>query len=251
MTGDTKFKFYIDAYSPEDMPMAKLAQYMADFAELLGKDHAVHFLTLERGSTTIVSRVEREDVPKVTGRLLEIRSGSASKETLKLVAEIDNRLANDNAIGRILEEGRDGSTAELIAFAGRNRPKPAVYGPFTQEGHLDGILISVGGKDETVPVRLLNGETIYSNCDTTRTIARDLGHHLFEPVRVHGAGRWRREADGQWTLIRFRIHGFIVLDKGTLRDAVAALRAVPGSRWDELDEPLAELRKIQGKDDLH
>src|SRR3954465_5968026 len=90
MTEDRKFRFYIDAYSPQDIPMAKLAQYMADFAELLGKDHAVHFLTLEEGSTTIVSRVEREDAPKVTGRLMEIRNGSAAKETLRLVAEIDN-----------------------------------------------------------------------------------------------------------------------------------------------------------------
>lgn len=250
MTEEKRFKFYIDAYSPRDIPMVKLAEYMADFAELLGKEHAVHFITLEEGSTTIVSSVEREDVPKVTNRLLDIRHGNAPKEVLKFVAEIDNRLANDNAIGRILAEGIDG-TAELIAFAGRNRPKPMVYGPFTQEGHLDGVLISVGGKDETVPVRLQNGETIYTNCDTTRAIARDLAHHLFEPVRIHGTGRWRREADSQWCLTRFRIHRFEVLDKGSLRDAVASLRAVPGSGWEEIDDPLAELRDIQGKDELH
>ena len=32
--------------------MAKLAQYMADFAELLGKEHAVHFVDLEEGRLT-------------------------------------------------------------------------------------------------------------------------------------------------------------------------------------------------------
>jgi hypothetical protein len=32
MTDDKKLVFYIDAYSPETIPMAKLAEYMADFA---------------------------------------------------------------------------------------------------------------------------------------------------------------------------------------------------------------------------
>jgi hypothetical protein len=32
--------------------MAKLAQYMADFAALLGKEHAVHFDHLEGGSVS-------------------------------------------------------------------------------------------------------------------------------------------------------------------------------------------------------
>src|SRR3954469_20432966 len=86
MTEDRKFRFYIDAYSPKDIPMAKLAQYMADFAELLGKEHAVRFLALEGGSTTIVSSVVREDVPKVTERLRDIRQGSASRDVLRLVS---------------------------------------------------------------------------------------------------------------------------------------------------------------------
>src|ERR1700757_4613496 len=104
MDDDKKLSFYIDAYSPETIPMAKLAQYMADFAALLGKEHPVHFASLEGGSTKIVSRVDFEDMPKVTNRLTEIRNGTAPKELVRLVAEIDDRLANDNAIGRILFE---------------------------------------------------------------------------------------------------------------------------------------------------
>src|ERR1700722_6324550 len=142
MDDDKKLIFYIDAYSPETIPMAKLAEYMADFAALLGKEHAVHFDHLEKGSTKIVSRVEFEDVPKVRTRLTEIRNGTAPKELARLVAEIDDRLANDNAIGRVLFEERElGATAELLAFPGRDRPKAQSYGPFNQEGHLDGVLI--------------------------------------------------------------------------------------------------------------
>jgi hypothetical protein len=269
MTDDHKKRmiFYIDAYSPETIPMAKLAEYMTDFAELLGKEHAVHFEAVEPGSTQIVSRVEFEDVPKVRARLTEMHNGAAPKELVRLMAQIDHRLANDNATGRILfvENERAGTAfpqspvavsvaaaVELLAFPGRDRPKIPSYGPFTQEGHLDGVLIALGGKDETISIRLQNGEITYSHCDTTRTIARELAKHMFEPVRIHGTGRWVREADGAWTLIRFRIHRFEPLSGDSLRETVAALRAVPGSEWNDFKDPLAELDDLRrDKDELH
>jgi hypothetical protein len=250
---DKQLIFHIDAYSPETIPMAKLAEYMTDFAALLGKENAVHFDHLEPGSTKIVSRVEFEDVPKVRNRLTEARNGTASKDLARIVAQIDARLANDNATGRILfAEAERGVTAELLAFPGRDRPKVQSYGPFNQEGHLDGVLFSIVGRDETVSVRLQNGETTYTGCETTRSIARELGKHMFEPIRVHGTGRWVRETDGHWNLIRFRIHRFDTLGTDSLRETVAALRAVPGSGWKDIDDPLAELDDIRrDKDELH
>ena len=122
--------FYIDAYSPETIPMAKLAEYMTEFAELLGKQHAVHFETVEAGSTQIVSRVEFEDVPKVKARLTEMRNGAAPKELVQLMAQIDNHLANDNAIGRILFVEEEHGGSELGAGRQRNYWRsPAVTVP--------------------------------------------------------------------------------------------------------------------------
>ena len=254
MNDDKRLIFYIDAYSPETITLAKLADYMADFAALLGRDNAVHFAGLEKGSTKLAARVEFEDLPKVTTRLHDIRRGNPPKDAVRLFAQIDTRLANDNAIGRIFIENGDGgdNLTELLAFPGRDRPKSQSYGPFTQEGSLDGLLISVGGKDDTIPLRLQNGDSTYSNCDTTRAIARELGKHLFEPVRVHGTGIWLRERDGTWTLSRFRVHRFDVLAKDSLRESVGALRAVRGSGWKDISDPLAELDDLRrDRDGLH
>jgi hypothetical protein len=254
MNDDKRLIFHIDAYSPATIPMAKLAEYMADFAALLGKENAVHFAGVDAGSTQLLALVEFEDVPKVTARLQDIRRGNPPRDALKIFEQIDKRLANDNATGRILVEGGEGvSPAELLAFPGRNRPKAQSYGPFTQDGNLDGILIAVGGKDDTVPLRLQNGETTYANCGTTRAMARDLGRHLFEPVRVYGTGRWLRETGDTWTLIRFRALRFEVLEKDSLRDTVAALRAVRGSAWKNMADPLAELADLRrdGDDELY
>ncbi len=253
MSDDKRLIFHIDAYSPETIPMAKLAAYMADYAALLGKENAVHFAGLQTGSTQIAARVEFEDVPKVMGRLSDIRQGNPPKDVARLFTQIDIQLANDNAMGRIYVEGEEGAApTELLVFPGRERPKAQSYGPFNQEGSLDGILISIGGKDETISLRLQNGETIYSNCETTRALARELAKHLFEPIRIHGTGRWMREADGQWTLRTFRMHRFEVLGRNSLRDTVTALRSVRGSGWNQVADPLAELDDLRrDKDEMH
>jgi hypothetical protein len=244
MSDDGQVVFYIDAYSPKTIPMAKLAEYLGDFAELLGKEHAVHFARLESGSTKIVADVGHEDLPKVTARLSTIRHGDAPRDLNRLVQRIDRRLANDNAAGRVvLRNDTMEGMGELLVFPGRNRQKLPSYGPFNQEGHLDGVLISVGGRDETISVQLQNGEVRYTHCETSRTIARELGKHMFEPIRIYGSGRWLREAEGEWTLVRFRIHRFDVLGSDSLQETVAALRAVPGSGWRDIDDPLGELEK--------
>jgi hypothetical protein len=250
MTVDPKLKLHIDAYSPETIPMARLAEYLADLAALFGAQHRVFFEGLERGSLGIVSRVAREDAPKVAARLRDIGRGNHDSETAKLFARIDDRLACDNAVGSIVELDEHGNaTAQILTFRGRSRPNRPSHGPFTQNGHLDGVLIAVGGRDETVHLRLQSGDTVYSNLDTTRMMARELGRHLFEPVRVQGAGRWLRNADGRWTLLRFRVRSYVLLDAGSLRDAVASLRAVAGSGWREIDDPLAELDDLRRDDD--
>jgi len=255
MNDDKKLTFYIDAYSPETIPMAKLAEYLTDFAALLGRENAVHFLGLETGSTRLAARVEFEDVPKVRARLQEIlrehprripRRMTAPRDAARVFAQIDDRLANDNATGRIFVQDSEGAAeAELLSFPGRDRPRAQSYGPFTQDGSLDGVLISVGGKDETVPLRLQNGDVVHANCETTRAIARELGRHLFEPIRVHGSGRWMREGDGTWTLRGCRVHRFDVLGKESLRESVSALRAVRGSGWKDVDSPLSELDDLR------
>ena len=61
----TEYRFKIDAYSPETIPMARLAEYMSDLAVLFGNRENVHFVQLEPGSTTLLQRIEYEAVPKV------------------------------------------------------------------------------------------------------------------------------------------------------------------------------------------
>lgn len=237
------YTLHIDAYSPETIPMARLAEYMQSMAAMLGHEGGVHFDTLAPGSTQLVSRVDHEQVPKVGATLDALARGEGAPETLKAQEAIDRLLADDNATGFLYEDGDRG--AKIIAFPGATRPRPVQYGPIKQEGSLDGILVSVGGADKTVHIRLQQGDLKFSNIDTDRDTARRLGKYLFEPVRVFGTGSWMREEDGTWTLKRFKVESFEALKTDDLRDVLEELRAVEGSEWGRHDDPLNMLRHLR------
>jgi hypothetical protein len=244
------YTLHIDAYSPETIPMARLAEYMQGLAAMLGHDGAVHFDRLKPGSTQLVSRVDHEEVPKVGAVLEALLRGEGAPETVKAQEAIDKLLADDNATGFLYED--DDPRSRIIAFPGASRPRPAQYGPIKQEGSLDGILVSVGGADRTVHIRLQQGDLRFSNIDTDRDTARRLGKYLFEPIRVFGAGSWLREVDGNWTLKRFKVESFEALRTDDIRDVIEDLRGIEGSEWPTQDDALGKLRALRdGGDGPH
>ena len=240
-----RYTLYIKAYTPETIPMARLAQYMQNFAAMLGHDAAVHFDTLKPGSTQLVTKIDHEDVPKVAAHIAQVKRGEGSPEATKAQTEIDRLLAEDNATGFVYED--DDVSAEIIVFPGVTRPRPTTYGPFNQEGTLDGILISVSGADQTVHLQLLNGDIKYTNIDTDRDTARRLAKHMYEPVRIFGTGRWFRDQEGKWILKKFRVDHYNTLKADDLKDAVAQMREIDGSEWKRMEDPIRALEALRDK----
>lgn len=240
------YTLHIGAYTPDTIPMARLAEYMQALADMLGHEGAVHFVGIKDGSTQLVTRVDHEHVPKVDAGLNALMRGEAHPEVIKARQAIDNLLADDNASGYLFED--ENPEENIIAFPGAARPRPLQYGPIKQEGTLDGLLVSVGGTDKTVHIRLQHGDTKYSNIDTDRNLARRLGAHLFEPIRVFGSGSWIREGDGNWTLRRFKVERFEVLRSESLRDAFNDLRSLGGGEWSNLDDAQVRLSQLRDED---
>lgn len=101
MTMPEEYRFWIDAYSPESIPMARLAAYMHKLATLLGQEDRVHFARLEPGSTSVVHRIEREAVPKIRQRVALVATGDGPDDAKKAYRELNDMLRNDNAIGEL------------------------------------------------------------------------------------------------------------------------------------------------------
>jgi hypothetical protein len=234
MPGEEMYELYIDAFTPETVPMARLADYRTDFAELLGHREHVHFGKLKQGSLVVAARVDEIAQRKVEKRVEEVRYGVGPELARKALREIDDKLAEDNAVGRVCR-----GKAKLIEFPGRTRHVEAKLGPVEQAGVLDGEVIQVGGRDETINVHLKAGDQIHF-CVTSKAVARQLAQHIFgSPIRVHGKGTWARMESGAWILKKFEIADFEPLDETPLSSLFEGLRTrlVPpeGGRMNPVD----------------
>lgn len=238
---ECEYRFTIDAFTPETLPMSRLAEYMAGLARLLGEVERVHFVRLDSGSTEMVQRIEPEAVPEVRKRIQSIACDDSPSEVTAAFTGLNRLLATDNATGSLSETDSD----LVIDFPGRGQQKLVTYGALNQQGVLDGELIRIGGRDETVLVHLRDGDVIHI-CNTDRKIARRLGSHLYgRTLRVQGVGRWERDADGTWSLRRFNITEFEILDAASLSEVVGRLRGVEGSGWMNVDDTSAELERLR------
>ena len=234
----SEYRFRIaDSFTPRTLPMERLAEYVAALAKLLGEQDNVHLQSIEPGSAILIAAIDTPAQPKVRERLVAVRDGHGPSDAQKAFVELDEMLQKDNATGTLSNDAGD----VVVPFPGRNRPEPLVYGPFRQDGTIDGQLIRVGGKDETVPVHLRDGAIIHTGLVCTPEIARRIAPHLYGPaLRVHGTGTRFRTGAG-WELRSFRIDDFEVLDDAPLLRIVGNLRKVKGSDWSEVPDPVRVL----------
>lgn len=221
--------------------MARLAEYMRQLAIMLGETSAVHFVRLEPGSTVLIHSVEAEAVPKVAARATAIARRQAPARAMQAYQEINRMLRADN--GKAIY--RETSGAEIIHFPGIEAL--ARFGSITQQCAVDGEIIRIGGTGKDVPVVLRSEDELIGNCYTSRTTAKELALHLFEPVRLLGTGRFAREDRGGWKLDYFKIDSFSALSDEPLSSVITALRAIPGGNWKE--DALEQLRILRHGDE--
>jgi hypothetical protein len=238
----TEYQFRIDAYSPDTMPMGRLAQYMAELATLLGERSHVHFRRLTKGSTILNAKIDREAAPKVHDRVASVRAGDAPVEPTRAFNAMNRLLRDDNAVGVLRDAAPRGI---VVRFPGRELAEEK-FASIRQQGSIDGIVTGIRGKDDTIHITInAEGQQI-SGCETNRAIAKQLGMKLFEPVRLFGRGRWSRDADGVWTLLTFKIESFEALQDVPLTSALAELRSIPTEWGDNAYTELTELRRGPG-----
>lgn len=232
--------FRIEGFTPETLPMSRLAEYLGTLARLLGEKERVHFVEIRPGSACAVARPEPPAAPKVRERMVLAQIGG-DEEIAAHVAALDRMLADDNASGELRESGPAGL---IIRFPGANA-RSAELGPVVEDGSITGELVSVGGRDRTAHAILRDGDTTY-RCEMEKDLAKAMGGFLYgPPLRVAGRGTWRRTREGKWELIRFKAVSFEALEEVTLTDAAARLRAAGGFGLRDDEEAARRLRELR------
>ena len=235
-----EYRFEIDAFTPETIPLSRLSQYLGDLARMMGESANVHLVRVDSGSTIPVIRVDWEAEPKVRERLRAVKINEGPLEARRAFKDINRKLVEDNANGALV----DPDASKVISFPGRDGANQPEYGPISQTSVYQGIPIKVGGESDPVPVHLDDGDAKHIVM-APRRIAKQIAPHLFESIiRVEGKGRWLRNRMGEWEMLAFYVQSFEVLDGGDIRSVVAHLRAVPAD-WKDSDDPIGELALLR------
>jgi hypothetical protein len=237
-------EFSIDIFKPETIPMSRLAEYMGELASLYGSELSVHFKELRSGSAVLKAVVEESAAEAVELRLRLVHDVAAPDDLKKAYQNLNGMLKVDRAVGEI----KHPHGAVILKFPGRDTPVQKTY-RVKEAGVLDGVLIRIGGKDNTVPVWLKDLDGTIHKCEANSEMARELiKEYLSSPIRVTGQGDWLRGEDGAWSLEKFKITGWEQLDEKPIADIVNAARNTKGNGWNELDDPIKEHIQIRGSD---
>lgn len=226
MLDDDRYVFRIDAFTPETIPMARLAAYMAELAAMLGEEDNVHFEKVTKGSAKLAVKVERPAVSKVRDNVNEARMGVRGTKGDRY-RKLNEMLRSDNA-GATLK--LNNSNSNILLFPGRKEPRPPKLGPFTQVFSRDGELVRIGGKDKTAHASIQDADGQTWSFEVSRGLARELAPHLFEGViRLTGNVRATRNDDGEWSYDALKAHQFEELRAETLMEAIGRIRVLPAS----------------------
>lgn len=246
---DREYRFRIDAFTPDTLPMERLAEYMGDLAKILGEPESVHFVRLEPGSAVLVQKIDDAAEPKARARARASKVGEGPAEAVAAYRRLNKRLLTDNAVGTL----DDDQGTNVVLFPGREQAEPVTFGSFTQDGSIDGVIIRLGGVRDPVPVTLETTEQKHVHFLANREMAKTLAQYLFGPeLRVFGTGRWSRDKLGVWTLERFVAGRFEILGNEPLSAVLARLRDVPGSNWPLVQDPWSELQQERSNsDEIH
>lgn len=245
-----RYKFRIkEAYSPATLPLYRLAEYLTQLAALLGEPESVHFVKVEEGSAVLVEDIEHEAYPKVRDRVHRVKRHDGPADAERAYATLNKMLASDNATGELTEDAAPDmpthEPAKVLDFPGRRAFVEVAYGPFNQAGTIQGVIILVGGEQDTVPVHVEDGRVVHI-CRAKRPLAKTLAQFLFgSPIRLVGMGRWMRDEQGQWIMKTFTITDYSPLGDDSLDDVVQTLRAVSKTRATRSANPLRDLEAIR------
>ncbi len=245
-----EFRFVIEGeidgqkITPLTLPLARLAEYLTDLAMLLGHRESVHLVNVAEGGAEPVMYVDADEESRVTHQIQSAARGMAPRDANAAYKRLDDRLREDQAVGNIVNVSKK---AKVLDFPGKTLDLPQEYGPIKEKASIVGKLMRIGGFDETMPVHLKRADDVIFYCDTSALVAEQLAPFLFKNIRVHGQATYSRGKEGAWKLDRFKIQSY---DPDPLNDEsfsviMDKLRAIPGSEWNEVADPLEELRKLR------
>lgn len=230
----------------ETLGMARLAQYMAEFAALLGEDAKPVFAGVVKGSVNLRAR-SRTEFPALTKSRLRHAAFDDDAPGHKSFDKLTSLMLSDGARGDVLDK----SSAKVIDFPSKPpRAKSASREYIVADtGEVRGVVVAVEGIDDTAHIRLQDAATGTTTSVQVRNmdLARRAATYFRGPiVSLSVRGTWRRDEAGSWHPHSLYAEGIEPLEQ---EDALATFNALKkaSTGWsrmsaEQADAACAELR---------
>jgi hypothetical protein len=163
MEARQELRFYMEPYTPETLPLGRLAEYLARLAKVVGDHRAVHLIELQEGSTVFVNRADPEAIPAIYERVAGVKRGDAPRDAMEAYNALNTLLEQDNGTGALLEPGG----AQILDFPDR-RAERLVFSWVEQRGEVDGEVARIGGTGRS-------GSDLAANAGMARRAVATLG----------------------------------------------------------------------------
>lgn len=231
--------FRLKGYTPETLPLGRLAEYLAAFAEMVG-DEPVHLRRVNKGSAAIAMAVKNDRFEQVASNVRLAPVSDLDTPQRKAYERIEGLLRKDQTTAVIKPD----KGAVILSFHGAIKPTIRLAS-VKEPGEICGRVIRLGGKDATIPISVQTPDGVVT-CNTSLDIAKRLKEFLLEPIDVifNGIGKWERTDDGGWVLAAFDIRDFSRAKFDDFDEALSKVRA-EGSGWDVITDISGELQKLR------
>ncbi|BDE70917.1 MULTISPECIES: hypothetical protein [Delftia] len=230
--------------NPDQLPMERVGEYIAAFADLLGAENLPTFAGIKKASTGLKAKVPYAREHHAHARMVvaktepSSRPGRAMSRLQQMIDQDDIRQAqvldrNNNVV--YLFQGKTVQDAKT----------PAIY----QTATVDGMVTGIVGADDTMHLHLRD----YLNRDIrilvkSEALARDLLEHFRRGViRVQASGTWKR-TDFGWLpeASKCTLVSFEVLDSTPISEVLAQFAATPDNGWQSVEDPDQLLLQLRG-----
>lgn len=228
--------------SPDTLPLARMALYLQEMANLLGARERVHFEKVVKSSASL--RVWAEDgvADEVRNRVdLAINApDKAPKEAVASLRKIDDLLYQDGKKAQL----KNPQNVVIYPFPGssRLRREPIVV---EDDCAVIGQVIKIGGRDDSIPLLLVDSDGSEYQCTVMgKELAKEISsYYLGGPIEVSGRAKWKKLEDGSWLMDSLKVKSFTPLcdDWDEAFEHMTRLSA----GWSDIEDVLARCAEIR------
>jgi hypothetical protein len=240
---DWDYALILKGTTPSKLHMAKLAEYLRDWAGLLGEGNNPVFRGVVRGSVELRFKVEETRKVEAKVRLVQAKT-QPDAAAARYVDSLNRSMVRDGLSGRV--ENPQGDVILELNQAKKREAEREYVIPDT--GTIDGVVVSIGGIDDTVHVRIQEASgAVWSVALRDMQVARRFASCFRgDPIRVMVHGTWKRTTEGAWEPHNLFADSFEELDGSSVRAVMDELRDIPSNGWAEMDDPVAFWKDVRG-----